>query len=115
MPGDNNPIRMKFVHQGRHFRVVEGDDDFDGGDEGGDGPAPSGYGEGDFLQLDNGKTFIRKFEVVAFRWERYINSDDGLSWCLKVFFSDCPHSVLYGEEAADALRSFGLPTESPDE
>lgn len=87
--------------------------EFDGGDGDAQDDEPSGYGEGDFIRMDGGRTFIRKFEIVALRWEQYLTDDDAFAWRLKVFFSDCPHSIVYGEEAADILRSFGLPDEYP--
>lgn len=98
---------MRAAH--RRVEPADGDDDDDGEEE----FAPAGYGEGDFIRLDGGRTFVRKFEVVALRWDQYVSEPEGLLWRLNVYFSDCPHSVLYGEEARDVLRSFGLPEDPP--
>lgn len=92
--------------------------DYDGGDDNEyDDQPPSGYGDGEFIMLDGGTTYIRKFEIVALRWQQFITADvdpdEPLPWCLKVFLSDCPHMTLYGDEAADVLRAFGLPEGPP--
>jgi hypothetical protein len=89
------------------------DDDEDDGDS-----EPAGYGEGDFIRLQGGRLYIRKFEIVGVAWEEYLASDinekSEMAWCLRVFFSDCPNMRVYGEEAADLMRSFGLPEEPPE-
>ncbi len=85
-----------------------------GDDEDGDyDPPPAGYGEGDFIQLDNGRMFVRKFEIVGLRWEQYASDQAEWCWRLRLFFSDCPNMLVFGEEAADVMRSFGLPEGPP--
>lgn len=102
----------------RPLTVKAPDNDYDDGDDDGDEEqVPAGYGEGDFIMLDGGTTYIRKFEIIALRWQQFTSTDvepgEPLPWCLKVYLSDCPHMTLYGEEAADVMRAFDLPEGPP--
>jgi hypothetical protein len=71
----------------------------------------------EFIRLDGGKAFIRKFEVVGLFWKEFRSfEDDGSStpsWRLEVFFNDAPHMSLYGEDARAMMRAFDLPEDPP--
>lgn len=69
--------------------------------------------EPEFISLSGGREYIRKYEVVGLRWSPYMTDENEQAWCLKVFFTDAPHSILYGDDARAAMRAFGLPTEPP--
>jgi hypothetical protein len=77
-----------------------------------------GYGEGEFICLDDGRCYIRKFEVIGLKWERaskpYLNDKFEVVWQLRLFFSDCPSMIVPEHEAADVMRSFGLPEDPPN-
>jgi len=109
---DEQPLKRP-----RSGRVYDGPDNDYGDDDDEDEQAPAGYGEGDFIMLDGGKVFIRKFEIVSLRWEYFLASDPGEEqeslWRLRVYFSDCPNMVVYGDEASDLMKSFGLPVDPP--
>ncbi len=115
---DQEPIRKMVFRAHTRIRGYEDPELDDGDEDDEDGfQEPSGYGEGDFIRLDNGRMYIRKFEVVGMKWEQYLSSDVGektaMTWRLKVYFSDCPFMIVYAEEAADLMRCFGLPDAPP--
>lgn len=70
--------------------------------------------EPEFIILDNGRMFVRKFEIVGMRWDNFVqDGSNELGWCLKVFFSDVPHGTFYGDDAAAILKAFNLPEQPP--
>lgn len=67
--------------------------------------------EQEFIKLSNGWEFIRKHEVVGLRWVQYMTDQNELAWSLKIFFTDAPHNIVYGADAAAVMKAFGLPSE----
>lgn len=109
-----NPLRDLLRQR---YKFIEMEEDFADEDDGPPpGEVPSRGWNDDFIILDKGLQFVRKFEVVGMRWEKYFDEDldGGFAWRLKVFFSDCPSLYLWNEEARDMLLSFGLPGDPPD-
>lgn len=78
--------------------------------------------DSEFIQLSGGMEYVRKFEVVGLRWEKYYEPDDldaecfhpPHNWRLKVFLSECPHMIVWGDDARAVLAAFDLPTEPPE-
>jgi hypothetical protein len=68
----------------------------------------------EFIQLSDGREYIRKFEVVGLRWCQYIADDGGFAWHLKVFFNEAAHMIVYGEDARVVMRAFDLPENPPE-
>jgi hypothetical protein len=67
----------------------------------------------DFIQISDGREYIRKFEVVGLRWSQYCTDEQELAWCLKIYFSEAAHMVAYGEDARAVMRAFDLPEDPP--
>lgn len=67
----------------------------------------------DFIALDGGKQYVRKFEIVGVRWEQFFVEDESAGWRLRAFFSDCPNGVFYADDATTIMTALGLPSEPP--
>jgi hypothetical protein len=96
--------------------LVEIDYDYDDTDEGG-GQAESGAAGayGDFLALDGGRLFVKKFHVDAVAWEEYIvenTTPPKRDWRLRLAIDGETYRI-FGDECAAIMRQLDLPTGPP--
>lgn len=96
------------------FEFETSDDDGDDDDSLGGGGGSVDVSDMDFIPFRGGTEYIRKFEVVGLRWERYTDDSGTRDWRLHVFFNDVPHTRVYGDDARTIMRALGLPEEPPD-
>lgn len=86
--------------------------DYADGEEDGD---PEGGGidsgsDGDFLGLEGGRVWVRKFHVDAVAWERDPNAASEPR--LRILMGGLRYTAV-GEEAAEVMRQLGLPEDPP--
>lgn len=67
----------------------------------------------EFIQLGGGMEYVRKFEIVGLRWERFVDDQEQWQWRLRVYFNDAPYMTVYGDDASSVMAAFELPIDPP--
>lgn len=79
-------------------------------------PTPFDHTASEFIQLSEGRLYLKKFEVNGLEWEKqYEPHDDGDGPIarLKVYVSDHNPIYLYGDDARAMMAAFELPLDPP--
>jgi hypothetical protein len=108
--GSQNPFGNYAAPKNEHH------EDPDYGDDEEDEVCPtcgSGGDESEFIRFDDGLRYIKKWEIVATEWDKYYDNNNQPRWRLKIFFNDCPHSIVHGDEAREIMIQLGLPPDPP--
>lgn len=66
----------------------------------------------DFIRLNGGRIFIKKFEVNGLEWEKQYDEGVEVRPRLKVYLSDLV-IYLYADDATSMMEAFELPPEPP--
>lgn len=67
----------------------------------------------DFVVLDRGCVFVRKWMIEGLKWQEYKINDESWDWRLEVAIEGCDKIYLHGREASHCLKQLGLPPKPP--